>query len=190
MKCPSCGYEDYYNLNHVSRRGFSCSFCSDGISYPNKFMRNVLSQLNIKYITEFSPDWANGRFYDFYIPSKSLIIEMDGALGHGNKSFDKTAEETLLIDKEKDKIATEHDILVIRIDCKYKSSESRYSYVKSNVINSNIWTLLHLNSNSVDCNKCNEYKTSNLIYNVCIDWDGTINSYDYVCENIILVEIH
>lgn len=182
IKCPNCGHEGYYNLNHVSRRGFSCSFCSDGISYPNKFMRNVLSQLNVKYITEFSPDWANGKLYDFYIPSKSLIIEMDGALGHGNKSFNRTAEETLLIDKEKDKMAAEHGIFVIRIDCKYKSSESRYNYVKNNVTNSDIWELLCLNSDSVDYNKCNKYATSNLIYSVCMDWDGTIYSYDYVCE--------
>ena len=182
MRCPICGYEDYYNLNHVSNRGFSCRKCSDGISYPEKMMRNILDQLNIEYITAFSPDWANRRFYDFYIPSHSLIIEMDGAIGHGNKSFDKTPEETLQIDKEKDLMAMQHGLTVIRIDCKYKNLEDRYEYIKSNIIHSQLFNLLNVDMNLIDFNKCNEYSLSSIIYDVCMDWDGTIASYDYICE--------
>ena len=64
-------------------------------------MYNLLKQLDIKFTKEYSPHWASGRKYDFYIPDKNIIIEMDGGLGHGHKSFmgKITPEESKKIDK-------------------------------------------------------------------------------------------
>lgn len=181
MKCQRCGREDYYDVGHVSTRGFSCKFCSDGISYPEKFMRSILSQLGQEYITQYSPDWAENRFYDFYIPSKSLIIETDGGF-HGKNHFDHTVEETLAIDKLKDKMAIEHNLIVLRIDCQYKNIEDRYSYIKTSIMNSDIWELLNIDKNLVDFDECNKFALSSLVYNVCTDWDGTIDSYKDICK--------
>ena len=85
IKCPDCGYEKHMKITTLYTYGFGCTKCGDGISYPNKFIINLLKQLNVDFKTEYSPDWVNGRRYDAYVPSLSLIIEMDGGLGHGKK---------------------------------------------------------------------------------------------------------
>ena len=41
-------------------------------------MTNFLIQLDIDFISEYSPDWIDLKRYDFYIPSHSMIIETDG----------------------------------------------------------------------------------------------------------------
>lgn len=56
--------------------------------------------------------------YDIYFEKdgKNYIIEMDGGLGHGNRTYtksDRSKEELLDIDKIKDILAREHDIEVI-----------------------------------------------------------------------------
>lgn len=85
IKCQDCGYIKKMRLYNLYRQGVGCQECSDGIKYPNKFIYSVLNQLNIEYIKEYHTDWSNGRFYDVYVPSLNLIIEMDGGLGHGKK---------------------------------------------------------------------------------------------------------
>lgn len=42
IKCPFCNYEKKLDFNTLSDQGFSCPKCSDGISYPEKFIFNVL----------------------------------------------------------------------------------------------------------------------------------------------------
>ena len=64
-KCPDCGNEKYMIINNLFKKGFSCNKCSDGFSYPNKFMFNVLEQLNEEFVSECSPIWVEGKFYDF-----------------------------------------------------------------------------------------------------------------------------
>lgn len=134
FRCPVCGEVSVKNISNVYYQGFSCPVCSDGISYPNKFMYILLKQLGVDFIKEFSPNWANRRLYDFYIPSKKLIIEMDGGIGHGNRSFYnlKTIEETKQIDILKDKFAGEHGITVVRIDCLKSDCE----YIKNKIYES------------------------------------------------------
>ena len=47
-KCPDCGYEKEIEINRLySNKSMSCPICSDGVSYPNKFMFNLLEQLNL-----------------------------------------------------------------------------------------------------------------------------------------------
>ena len=66
FKCPICGHEAERVIQVVTRDGFSCTNCSDGISYPNKFFRNMLTQLNVDYIPEWAPDFIKPMAYDFY----------------------------------------------------------------------------------------------------------------------------
>ena len=56
FKCLDCSRVSTYkkNLNNIVRKRYSCQFCSDGISIPNKFMSNILKQLNEDFITELS----------------------------------------------------------------------------------------------------------------------------------------
>ena len=76
--CPFCGEEKCLIVNNFTRYGFSCSYCSDGISYPNKFVRNFLMQLNISYSSEKTFEWSNKKIYDQYIEGRSIIIENHG----------------------------------------------------------------------------------------------------------------
>lgn len=151
FRCPICNEVSVKNISNVYHQGFSCPICSDGISYPNKFMYILLKQLDINFIKEFSPNWANRKSYDFYIPSKKIIIEMDGGLGHGHRSFNniKTAKETKEIDCRKDELAKNHDITVIRIDC----LKSNCDYIKNNICKSalaNIFDFSKINWEIID----------------------------------------
>ena len=146
--CPRCGkiikhkspYEIYHN-------GFSCKYCSDGISYPNKFFHELFRQLEQKnvihnYISEYSPKWISPKRYDNYfeINNCKYIVEVDGGIGHGKyvfKDSKQTVEESFLLDKYKDDIASKNNILVIRIE----ANESNLEYMKKSdenvVINTN-----------------------------------------------------
>ena len=52
-------------------------------------MRNILNQLHIDFIVEYSPYYLSKKRSDVFIPSMNLIIEMDGNFGnHEDKSID------------------------------------------------------------------------------------------------------
>ena len=78
MHCLRCGNKQIISPNEVKSRGFCCKHCSVGISYPERFFRNLLKQLNVGYKTEYSPDWIKPRRYDFYIYDLNIIIETNG----------------------------------------------------------------------------------------------------------------
>ena len=88
-KCPHCGKvsknkKSPNGLYH--NKGLGCS-CSDGISYPNKFSYELLSQLPVtNVIHEYNPHWLKPYRYDNYFEfdGDKYILEMDGNLGHGN----------------------------------------------------------------------------------------------------------
>lgn len=162
--CPICHHEKNYAINTVSSFGFSCPNCSDGISYPNKFISNLLSQLNIDYQTEVQFDWCKfikynsysevvGR-YDVVIEKQKLIIEMDGNLGHGNNSILKPIEEGKYIDEQKDKLAFHNGYKIIRIICNYKNIIDRFSVVKKAILSSELSNYLDLSQ--VDWDEINK----------------------------------
>lgn len=177
--CPDCGYEKENRISSLERQEFSCQKCGDGISIPNKIMLSVLEQLNVNFYAEKRFGWCNYinpfknkknfGIYDFYIPSMNLIIEMDGGLGHGNKSYELTSEESSFIDNEKDRLANEHGIEVIRIDCDYKDIRIRFKYIKNKLLeHSRLNTLLDLSN--VDWDMCNKFSIKNLTKEVCEYW--------------------
>ncbi len=150
-KCPECGNIIKYNkINNITHRGLSCPKCSDGISYPEKFMYNLLQQLNVNFDYQYSPKWCkyqiNGKIkqgrYDFYISNKKIIVEMDGGIGHGNncKLNKYSVKKSIDIDKVKDIIAQEHGIKVIRIDCDYK--DDRFQYIRNSIIHNYDFTTI------------------------------------------------
>lgn len=175
--CPNCGskVDKISIVKVIGRKRVPCKVCSDGVSYPNKYMYNMLLQINEEFTSEYMPDWIKPKRYDFYIPSKNLIIEMDGNLGHGRKTFDgRTPEETLMVDEYKDILANQHGLDVVRIDC----IESDSDYIKNSILNSKLSTLFDLSN--VDFLLCNKYAYSSLKMRVCDVW----NQY-HEMENIL-----
>lgn len=135
--CPYCGniVENVPFAKIAERKHVPCRRCSDGVSFPNKVMYNLLREINIDFESEYSPHWIAPKRYDFYIPEKKIIIEMDGAIGHGGKSFTGESVNNLLeIDYLKDNLASQHGIKVIRID----SKESDIDYIANNINNSEL----------------------------------------------------
>lgn len=210
--CPDCGEIIEACPSDVYYHKLVCPRCSDGLSYPNKFIYNVLKQTGTKFDfikREYRPDWckfilSNGKekygIYDVYLGIGGIeyIVEMDGAFH--NKSYTnstQTVEESKEIDSIKDKLANERNIIVIRIDCAY-SNEDRFQYIKENICNSKLADIVDLSE--VDFEECNKQSLNSLVVQVGKLWnDGytigkildelaisetTIRSYLAMCNNI------
>lgn len=147
--CPCCNENHYKSISTVKARGLSCNKCSDGISFPNRFMYNVLSQLNVEFKTEYIIDGANYR-YDFYIPQYNLIIEMQGRQHYdGWNSKRMTKEEIQENDKNKKIFALENGISTyIEIDAR----ESNKNYISNSILSSQL--VNYLNFDVIDWNIC------------------------------------
>lgn len=147
IMCPVCGYIKDMVIYVLINYGFSCPRCSDGVSYPNKLMYNVLSQLNIFFDNEVSKkkdgfDWIDGDYrYDFYVPynDQKMLIEMDGSFHKG--SCFNSYEEVHQVDQHKDIIAINNGYDIIRIDCCYKKIAQRFEYIKNNILCSKLGNL-------------------------------------------------
>ena len=176
--CPLCGKEKESTILNLYKSGFSCQYCSDGISYPNKFCRAFLSQLPIKnYIPECEFEWTNHKRYDNYFEykDKKYVVEMDGGFHYKSTNY-QSYEETHRIDIEKDLMAIKHDIEMIRIDCAISSMD----YIKKNILNSKLNELFMLDE--VDWNLCDLVATSNLVKEVCEFYQ--IHKFDYTSKEI------
>lgn len=163
VKCPDCGSEKYIKVNVLYKCGFSCPKCGDGFSYPEKFMFNVLEQLNINFITEYSPIWSNNYRFDFYLPKYNIIIETHGKQHYEpSTNFNVPLETQQIIDKEKENLSMNNGVKIyIQLDCR----ESNLNFIKNSVLNSEL--IKYFNFNNVDWNKCNEYATKSKIKEIC-----------------------
>lgn len=96
--CPDCGFESLIKLNYI--KNFKCIICSDGITLPNKFITNILTQLDVSFKTEKTFTWSEKRRYDFYIEGFG-IIEVHGLQHYEEVKFHK---DSIRNDKEIDKL--------------------------------------------------------------------------------------
>jgi len=185
FKCPDCGYIKSSRISHVSIDGLSCSKCGDGISMPNKIMFNILEQINVVFETEYSPEWCNYKYkdkikigkYDFYFRKDNIryIVEMDGGFHFkDNKMTGVTAEGSKQIDGFKDKLAKDHDINVIRINCDYENKINKFDYVKVNILKSILVNLFDLSD--INWNSAFLFSTSSRIKEACNLWNSGIRS--------------
>lgn len=166
VRCELCKQEYWIKANDLLVRG-TCSKCSDGVSYPNKFSYAFLKQLPIENNThEYSPEWANGRRYDNYFEyqGQAYILEMDGKQHYLKSEYSRfrSLEEQQRIDKLKDDMAHKHGIKIIRINCIdiYKTK------IKNEILSSELANIFDLSN--IDWNKCDIFARSNLVKSV---WD-------------------
>ena len=168
MKCPYCGKikdKPIKIATLYTKHSIGCN-CKDGISYPNKLMSNILKSLNLEFISEYSPKWSNNKKYDFYIPSKKLIIEMDGHFHYQNNTMNgQTANKSKEIDIYKDRLVEEHGLEIVRIRCDYDKIDNRLSYIKHHILNSQL--INKINLSQIDWGKIDELSLDNFIKNVC-----------------------
>ena len=174
--CPDCGKskDKLIKISNIyNNHSIGCQYCSDGKSYPEKFLINLLKQLNINFKAEYFPKWCKFNFknktrtgrYDFYfeLNNKKYIIEMDGRFHkEDNEVSGQTREESKAIDAKKDKLAKEHNIKVIRVDCK----KSELEYIKNSILKSKLNIIFDLFN--INWNKIEEFALSNLTKKACI----------------------
>lgn len=163
--CPDCGSIKLISPKQVEAYGLGCNICSDGISYPNKFIINLLKQIGVQHlIPEWSPDWLKPYRYDahFSFDGKEYVVEMDGGIGHGECGFNTNSVDYDSIQRDvfKDELAKQHDVQVVRIDCKYTDMKIRYCYIKNSILKSELANILDLSI--VDFDVCNQLATTSL----------------------------
>lgn len=127
LKCSDCGYAKIMSIDSLTRYGFSCNLCSDGISYPEKLVSSVLNKLEIEFIKQISYDGDKHR-YDFYLPKYKTILETHGDQHYrqGFKKLGKTLEEEQENDRIKRELANKNGILnenYHEINCRYSTLE-------------------------------------------------------------------
>lgn len=163
--CPYCGYEKTMLVGHLSKTGFACPICSDGISYPNKFIRYFLRQLPIENLEcEYHSNWTKSYLYDTYFEynGEKYIVEADG-LQHfiDTSSLWPSSDKTKQIDYIKTQLAIDNGVVVIRIDCR----KSNMNFIKNNILNSCLAQIFDLSH--IDWLLCENNARSSFVYEIC-----------------------
>lgn len=179
VKCTRCDYKWEINVNNVFyRKRLQCPVCSDGISYPNKFCRNALSQLPIENLkTEVGFEWSNGHIYDNYFEYKGqkFVLEADGAQHYkGGKFWKETAEELQGRDAIKDRMAEEHDIIMIRVNCE----QSNMGFIRNSIENSILGAIFDLSK--INWLECHEKSLNSRVKEVCNDYQNGMRVMELV----------
>lgn len=162
FKCPQCGETKPLSINNVNRKGFSCELCGDGISYGEKFVYKMFHQLGLDVVKQYSPEWANEKRYDFYLPSRNAIVEVHGRQHYPEEMcwHDYDVAKTQENDLAKRELAYNHGIsYYYEVNCKRSSP----SWIKNSLTQELGDDFL---IDSVDWEECHMFAVSNLDYEV------------------------
>lgn len=173
--CPNCNTVVYRIPSNVLNAGgqFACPKCGDGYSFPEKFLMQVLEQLNVSYIHQFSKtnaSWCKRYRYDFYLPEYCSIVEV-----HGVQHYKDTAWGSYEIihanDESKKRLALENGIeSYIEIN----ALKPLKDYIKTSVQNSPLAEMFDLSV--VDWDKCGVLACDSKMLEVCRSWRGEVIS--------------
>lgn len=162
FKHNACGQCFSVNISNFVKGGYRCRICSDGISFPNKFVTAILVSLNIEFESEKLFGWSNNKRYDHYIPSLNMIIENHG-MQHYNGGFDSIGGNTLEDEISNDILKKEIAIMngiehYIVLDCR----KSELEWIKNSIMNSELPNLLNFKEEDIDWDKCAEFSFGSL----------------------------
>lgn len=177
FKCPECNLKiENKKVCDINIQGLSCPNCSDNITYPEKFMYNLLKLAGVDFDFQISFKWSNAKIYDFFIPSANCIIET-----HGEQHYYQSArgQRTLKEEQENDRLKKEmasyNNIKnYITIDC----SKSEMNFIKDNTLRSEL--VSHIDLSKIDWDICHELSLKSLVKIACEHF----NSGKYTAENV------
>lgn len=181
-KCKFCNSEFYITPGSKNCNAhFNCPYCGDGISYPNKYVRNVLKQLPIDNIkVEYKSSWTEGFIYDNYFEynGQKYIVEADGSQHYkgymGRKGYEfKIIKES---DNIKDDLARKNGVVLIRINC----FESDPEYIKNSILNSILNEIFDLSL--IDWTKCHVESLTSLVFESCKLYQNNIKITEIASE--------
>lgn len=165
VKCPICGFEKQIIIHNLTRSGLGCNRCSDGISYPEKFIMSVLNQLHIKYITQYRIDGYKYK-YDFYLTDFNTIIETNGEQHYTNTFMRVNIEDIKTNDLNKKNVALQNNIdNYIELNC----SKSEMDYIKNSIYKNEFLNRI-LDLNNIDWNLCHREALKNKLIEICAYW--------------------
>ena len=166
IKCPDCGNKHYIRLNSFIYQKFSCPFCSDGTSYPEKVIALLLDSLNIKFKKQLKFDGYK-FLYDFYLIDYNIIIEV-----HGEQHYRDSGWKSYKEEHENDMI--KYDIAVLN------NYEYNKNYFVIDARNSNIEWLRNgvnnclffqqFNLNNINWEKIDTKAQKSKKIEVCLYW--------------------
>jgi len=173
-RCQICGHEKEVIMHELIKRGIRCNVCSDGISYPEKYLTNMLAQLDIIFSTQVNKltfKWCGRYSYDYYIGDINCIIE-----AHGSQHYEcpKGSWRTPLIkiqdnDKRKEESARDNGIAnYIIIDCRRSKTE----WIKNSVMHSELPILLGFTEDDIDWEECHKNTLTSMVKETCELWNS------------------
>lgn len=175
LKCPDCGTFKSMAAYNLTEHGFSCQVCGDGISYPNKLIRQVMKtfEQNLDFLDyEWTPNWSNGKRYDvcFLQHNKYYTIEMQGAQHYTPMWYsDKSVAEIMEEDYKKSELAKAYGVTPIVIDARISDPNFIISNIKSSILSE------LFDFSVIDWDKCIQDAVKNIVKQVCDDYNKNPN---------------
>ena len=148
------------------------------MSYPNKFIFNVLQQLlGDNFENEKIFNWSDNKRYDFYfkINKEAYLIEAHGLQHYQNCTRGRSLEEEQENDRLKKELALRNGIKednYIIIDCR----ESTLEWIKNHILKSKLNNIFDLTK--VDWLISLKYACSSLVKQACELWNE--NKYSVI----------
>ena len=166
--CPDCKNKlsiKYSIWRIYNEKGVSCKKCGDGISFPNKIIFSLLSQLDIDFIPEKSFVWSQNKKYDYYVDNR-IIIENHGEQHYKECSLTtRNLREEQENDNYKKQLALDNNIsYYIVLDCR----KYDINWIKKSVLESELPRLLNFTECDINWDLCLEYATKNIVKEICI----------------------
>lgn len=176
-KCPTCGYEKEIPFQKIYFQSFGCPYCSDGFSYPEKFLMYILNKSNIRYKYQLNKkdfDWCDKYRYDFYLLDYNWIIETNGMQHYENKWHKLSLQQK--IDKTKKELALNNGIKkYIELDCRYSSKDFIKASIEQSALNN---IVSNINYNEIDL-----LAQRSLLKEVCMFYNNNLKySYSKIGE--------
>ena len=191
-KCKYCG-EPYHVLAKPQtivnlKRRVPCGSCGDGISFPNKFVYNLLKACGVRFKAEKVFQWSEGKRYDFYLIDFNIICEVNGMQHYDPSKFNfkhGSTRNDISNDYEKYKLAISNGISeenYIVIDAR----KSDGSYIMDSIMNSHLADVIDLSN--IDY-KDIELKSCGNIFDTIIDGINNGKSVKQMIQETNLADI-
>ena len=181
--CPECGATREMSIIKFANNPFNCHVCSDGRSYPERFIAAILEYHGIKYVPQLTRvdfEWCDKYRYDFYLTEYDCIIE-----AHGRQHYEETTLKGCSLadvrrnDSYKRRLATLNGISnYYEIDC----VESDAMYIFNNFTNSGITDVLGEVIRDTNIIECGELALKSKVIDVCNLWMSGIRSPKKISE--------
>ena len=163
--CPNCRGHVTQSVSDVYRQGLSCKLCSDGVSYPEKFVGAIMNFLNIECKRDIKQTWSENCRYDFYIPSLNMIIETHGLQHYEESNRGRSLKEEQENDLLKFDLANENGVKhYIVLDCRHSNPD----WIKNSIMSSKLPELLGFKEEDIDWVECNKCSLKTLVKKACV----------------------